>query len=62
MWNPLSPNPQFAICVENSEYPASLELHRLYRVAPDEDAGETAMSESLTKVERIICTRRSISF
>ena len=39
MWNPLSPNPQFAICVENSEYPASLELHKLYRVVPDEDAG-----------------------
>ena len=35
MWNPLSPNPQFAICVENSEYPASLELHKLYRVVPD---------------------------
>ena len=39
MWNPLSPNPQFAVCVENSEYPASLELHKLYRVVPDEDAG-----------------------
>ena len=39
MWNPLSPNLQFAICVENSEYPASLELHKLYRVVPDEDAG-----------------------
>ena len=32
-------NLQFAICVENSEYPASLELHKLYRVVPDEDAG-----------------------
>ncbi len=29
---------QFVICVENSEYPASLELHKLYRVLPDEDA------------------------
>lgn len=29
---------QFAICVENSEYPASLELHKLYRVLPDKDA------------------------
>ena len=29
---------QFAICVENSEYPASLELHKLYRILPDEDA------------------------
>ena len=29
---------QFAICVENSEYPASLELHKLYRILPDEEA------------------------
>lgn len=29
---------QFAICVESSEYPASLELHKLYRILPDEDA------------------------
>jgi hypothetical protein len=31
---------RFAICVDNSEYPASLELHKLYRVLPDEDAAE----------------------
>ena len=29
---------RFAICVDNSEYPASLELHKLYRVIPEEDA------------------------
>ena len=29
---------RFAICVDNSEYPASLELHKVYRVLPDEDA------------------------
>jgi hypothetical protein len=28
----------FAICIDNSEYPASLELHKVYRVLPDEDA------------------------
>ena len=28
----------FAICVDNSEYPASLELHKIYRVLPDKDA------------------------
>lgn len=28
----------FAICIENSEYPASLELHKLYRILPDEEA------------------------
>ena len=29
---------QFVICVDNSEYPASLELHKLYRILPDEEA------------------------
>jgi hypothetical protein len=29
---------RFAICVDNSDYPASLELHKIYRVMPDEDA------------------------
>jgi hypothetical protein len=30
--------PRFAICVDNSEYPASLELHKIYRVLPDVEA------------------------
>jgi hypothetical protein len=29
---------KFAVCVNNSEYPASLELHKIYRVVPDPDA------------------------
>jgi hypothetical protein len=29
---------KFAVCVNNAEYPASLELHKIYRVIPDEDA------------------------
>ena len=29
---------RFAVCVDNSEYPASLEMHKVYRVLPDEDA------------------------
>ena len=29
---------RFAICVDNREYPASLELHKIYRVLPDKDA------------------------
>ena len=33
-----NPAPQFAICVNNSEYPVSLVLHKIYRVLPDEDA------------------------
>jgi len=28
----------FAVCVENSGYPASLERHKIYRVLPDQDA------------------------
>jgi hypothetical protein len=34
-----SPNDvRFAVCLDNSHYPASLELHKIYRVIPDEDA------------------------
>lgn len=32
------PTVRFAICVNNTEYPASLELHKLYRLLPDKDA------------------------
>ena len=28
----------FVMCVDNSEYPASLELHKMYQALPDEDA------------------------
>ncbi len=31
-------NNQFAICIDNTGYPASLELHKAYRILPDEDA------------------------
>jgi len=30
----------FAVCVNNRGYPVSLELHKIYRVLPDEDAAE----------------------
>jgi hypothetical protein len=30
--------PRFVVCVENGEYPASLELHKIYRTLPDEVA------------------------
>ncbi|GAB4578290.1 MAG: hypothetical protein Fur0022_10250 [Anaerolineales bacterium] len=30
--------PKFAICINNKDYPASLELHKIYRVIPDEEA------------------------
>lgn len=29
---------QFALCLSNQGYPASLEVGKLYRVVPDEDA------------------------
>lgn len=32
------PTVRFAICVDNTEYPASLELHKVYRLLPDKDA------------------------
>ncbi|MGC1375607.1 MAG: hypothetical protein WA821_05255 [Anaerolineales bacterium] len=32
------PAPKFAICIDNSEYPASLEIHKIYRVLPDVEA------------------------
>lgn len=29
---------KFVVCINNEDYPASLELHKIYRVIPDEDA------------------------
>jgi hypothetical protein len=29
---------KFAVCINNDEYPVSLELHKLYPIIPDEDA------------------------
>lgn len=29
---------KFAVCVNNAGYPASLELHKIYRILSDEDA------------------------
>lgn len=29
---------RFVVCVNNADYPASLELHKIYCVLPDEDA------------------------
>ena len=30
---------QFALCLDNEGYPASLEVGKLYRVVPDDEAG-----------------------
>ncbi|MCX7044667.1 MAG: hypothetical protein NTX50_04150 [Candidatus Sumerlaeota bacterium] len=29
---------EYVVCINNAGYPASLELHKIYRVLPDEDA------------------------
>jgi hypothetical protein len=28
----------FVVCINNADYPASLELHKIYRAVPDEEA------------------------
>ena len=30
--------PEFVVCIHNDDYPASLELHKIYRVIPDTEA------------------------
>jgi hypothetical protein len=30
----------FAVCIDNKDYPASLELHKIYRVLKDDDAAK----------------------
>jgi hypothetical protein len=32
----MNETPQFAICIKNDDYPASLQLWKVYRVLPDE--------------------------
>jgi len=32
------PEPEFAVCLKNDGYAASLELHKIYRVLPDPQA------------------------
>lgn len=32
--------PQFAVCINNEGYPASLEVHKIYKVLPDAHADE----------------------
>jgi hypothetical protein len=32
--------PRFVVCIDNSDYEASLELHKIYPVVPDADAAQ----------------------
>ena len=38
MRHPKPRSAKFVVCVNNTGYPASLELHKIYRVVPDEEA------------------------
>ena len=31
-------NSHFVVCVDNTDYPASLELHKIYKTLPDKEA------------------------
>jgi len=34
------PSAQYAVCVKNEDYPASLELRKLYEIISDKDAAK----------------------
>lgn len=34
------PAHKFAVCVNNTDYPVALELHKIYRILPDADGAE----------------------
>jgi hypothetical protein len=36
MTHPQQLSPRFAVCINNTDYPASLERHKIYQVIPDE--------------------------
>lgn len=38
--NPNNPKPQFVVCINNENYPASLEVRKIYEVIPDIRAAE----------------------
>ena len=38
MSNQLPEAPEYAVCIDNSDFPAALELHKIYQVLPDADA------------------------
>jgi len=38
MRNRIPRTPRFVVCINNDGYPASLELHKIYRVVPDDEA------------------------
>jgi hypothetical protein len=35
--------PQFAVCIDNEDYPASLELRKIYRILPDKKGAKHSL-------------------
>ena len=35
-----APEPEYVVCIDNAEYPASLELHKIYRTLRDDGAAD----------------------
>ena len=34
----IKPFTKFVVCIDNADYPVALELHKIYRAVPDEEA------------------------
>jgi len=34
----IKPFTEFVVCIDNADYPVALELHKIYRAIPDEEA------------------------
>jgi len=48
--------PEFVVCIKNEDYPASLGLHKIYRVLGDKDAATGGIFVLSMRVARIIYT------
>ncbi len=54
--------PQFFVCVKNSQYAAALELRKLYQVLPDDDAAKHKQLRVIDESGRTTFTPKTISF
>lgn len=69
----LKEDSRFVVCLNNAEYPASLKLHKIYRLLPDKDAevdgdfrvvdesDEDYLSNRTLRYCRVTMSRREIS-
>ena len=44
----IKPFTKFVVCIDNADYPVALELHKIYRAIPDEEA---ALDEDMRVVD-----------